>query len=193
MGGKYGISEDHVEQAALQWLAAIGWEVGHGPDISPPDAKTPGSECDTYREVVLRHRLRDAIQRLNPHIPPGARDEAARMGAEPQHPGQGAGQPPDASLAGARCPGGVSEGRRVARRPSAAGGLGCRDGQRLVGRLPVQRSGAEANAAARRRIVLQWHTGGGSWSGRTLLMRMPTSGRPSTSCRPTRKTSPTCS
>jgi type I restriction enzyme R subunit len=88
MGGKLGISENHVEQAALQWLAALGWEVAHGPDISPPDAKSAGTERDTYREVVLKHRLRDAIQRLNPHIPPGARDEAARTVLSPNIPGQ---------------------------------------------------------------------------------------------------------
>ena len=59
-----GVSENDVEQAALNWLSALGWQVGHGPDISPPDARTPGTERDSYREVVLKHRLRDAIRRL---------------------------------------------------------------------------------------------------------------------------------
>lgn len=68
-----GISEDLVEQAALQWLADLGWLIVHGPDISPPDAKTPGTERASYRDVVLRHRLAGAIARLNPHIPAGAR------------------------------------------------------------------------------------------------------------------------
>lgn len=83
-----GVTEDHVEQATLEWLAALGWEVGNGPDVSPPDAKTPGTERDTYREVLLKHRLRDAILRLNPHIPAGARDEVARMVLNPNVPGQ---------------------------------------------------------------------------------------------------------
>lgn len=83
-----GVTEDHVEQASLEWLAALGWEVGHGPDVSPPDAKTPGTERDTYREVALRHRLRDAICRLNPHIPAGAQDAACRMVLNPNIPGQ---------------------------------------------------------------------------------------------------------
>lgn len=82
------VLEDHVEQATLEWLAALGWEVGHGPDVSPPDAKTPGTERDTYREVALRHRLRAAIWRLNPHIPTGAQDEAVRMVLNPNVPGQ---------------------------------------------------------------------------------------------------------
>lgn len=83
-----GVTEDHVEQATLEWLAALGWEVGHGPDVSPPDAKTPGTERDTYREVALKHRLRDAIRRLNPHIPASAQDEACRMVLNPNIPGQ---------------------------------------------------------------------------------------------------------
>lgn len=82
------LTEDHVEQASLAWLVALGWEVGHGPDVSPPDAKTPGTERDTYREVTLKHRLRDTIRRLNPHIPASAQDEAARMVQSPNVPGQ---------------------------------------------------------------------------------------------------------
>jgi type I restriction enzyme R subunit len=82
-----GISEDHLEQATLAWLAALGWETGHGPDVSPPDAKKPGTERARYRDVVLPHRLRAAIARLNPHIPAGAQGEALRMVCNPNVPG----------------------------------------------------------------------------------------------------------
>lgn len=82
-----GISEDLVEQAMLDWLAGVGWSTAHGPDISPPDAKTPGTERTSYREVVLAGRLRQAIARLNPHIPPGARDDALRRVLSPNVPG----------------------------------------------------------------------------------------------------------
>ena len=34
------ISEADVEQAALDWLSALGWKVAHGPDIAPD---TPGT------------------------------------------------------------------------------------------------------------------------------------------------------
>ena len=47
------MTEADVEHATLEWLAALGWEVGHGPDGSPPDARTPGTERDTYRETAL--------------------------------------------------------------------------------------------------------------------------------------------
>ncbi|CAJ0714953.1 hypothetical protein LMG7143_03227 [Ralstonia thomasii] len=82
-----GITEDAVEQAMLEWLAALGWQTAHGPDISPPDAKTPGIERDTYRDVALRHRLAAAITKLNPHIPPVARDDALRHVLNPNVPG----------------------------------------------------------------------------------------------------------
>ena len=81
-----GVTEDAVEQAMLEWLASLGWSVAHGPDISPPDPKTPGTERDSYREVALRHRLADAIARLNPHIPAGARDDALRRVLSPNVP-----------------------------------------------------------------------------------------------------------
>lgn len=81
------ISEDAVEQAMLGWLADLGWQTAHGPDISPPDGKTPGTERDTYRDVVLGHRLAAAIAKLNPHIPPAARDDALRHVLNPNVPG----------------------------------------------------------------------------------------------------------
>ena len=79
--------EAEVEQAMLGWLAALGWESGFGPDCSPPDAHTPGTERDTYREVALKHRLRRAIARLNPHLPTSALDDAARQVLHPNVPG----------------------------------------------------------------------------------------------------------
>jgi type I restriction enzyme R subunit len=81
------ISEDHVERAMLSWLAEQGWAVAHGPDISPPDARTPGTERASYRDVVLEGRLRASIARLNPHIPEGAREDALRRVRNPNVPG----------------------------------------------------------------------------------------------------------
>jgi type I restriction enzyme R subunit len=82
-----GISEDAVEQAMLEWLAGLGWSTAHGPDISPPDAQTPGTDRASYREVALAERLREAIARLNPRIPPSARDDALRRVLNPNVPG----------------------------------------------------------------------------------------------------------
>lgn len=82
-----GITEGAVELAMLEWLAGLGWQTAHGPDISPPDAKMPGTERDTYRDVALRHRLAAAIAKLNPQIPAVARDDALRHVLNPNVPG----------------------------------------------------------------------------------------------------------
>lgn len=81
------LSEDHLEQVALSWLKELGWSVSYGPDISPPDGQTPGTERDTYRQVMLTGRLREAIRRLNPEIPPGTQDDALRLVLNPNNPG----------------------------------------------------------------------------------------------------------
>jgi type I restriction enzyme R subunit len=81
------INEDDVEQAALRWLAELGWSVAHGPDLSPPDPRTPGTERASYREVLLENRLREAIARLNPHLPAAAREDALRQVRDPNVPG----------------------------------------------------------------------------------------------------------
>lgn len=81
------VNEDAVEQAMLEWLGSLGWSVAHGPDISPPEAKTPGTERASYREVILAQRLGDAVTRLNPHIPAGACDDALRLVLNPNVPG----------------------------------------------------------------------------------------------------------
>ena len=47
------ITEADVEQAALEWLSALGWRVAHGPDIAPG---TPDAERDDYGQVVLEYQ-----------------------------------------------------------------------------------------------------------------------------------------
>ena len=48
------LTEADVEQAALDWLSAVGWQVAHGPDIAP---ETPNAERDDFAQVVLERRL----------------------------------------------------------------------------------------------------------------------------------------
>ena len=76
-----GISESTVEDAALEWLAGLGWSVVHGPDIAPD---TSGAERADYGEVVLERRLRDALARLNPRLPTVAREDALRKLIRPE-------------------------------------------------------------------------------------------------------------
>ena len=69
------LNESHVEEAALTWFGELGYTVAHGPDLAPGEA---ASERDSFGDVVLVGRLREAIDRLNPKIPAEARDEAFR-------------------------------------------------------------------------------------------------------------------
>jgi len=70
-------TESVVEQAALAWLEALGYGVFHGPAIA---AGEPAAERNDphYLEVVLEGRLRQALVRLNPDLPPEALDDASR-------------------------------------------------------------------------------------------------------------------
>lgn len=67
------IAESHVEEAALGWLAELGYTVLHGPGIAPDGVS---SERLHHGEVILRGRLRDALVRLNPGLPPEALAQA---------------------------------------------------------------------------------------------------------------------
>jgi type I restriction enzyme R subunit len=69
------LNESTVEDAALSWFEELGYAVGHGPHLAPGE---PKPERDSYGAVVLKGRLRAAIQRLNPSIPEEAREEALR-------------------------------------------------------------------------------------------------------------------
>ena len=73
-------TESGVEDAALEWLESLGWKVAHGPNIAP---HAEGAERTDYREVVLEHRLRDALDRLNPSVPAEALDDAVRKATQP--------------------------------------------------------------------------------------------------------------
>ena len=70
-----GFTESIVEEAALAWLGAKGYTVLHGPEIAPGEAM---AERDSYGQVVLEGRLRQALARLNPEVPADALDEAFR-------------------------------------------------------------------------------------------------------------------
>ena len=70
-------AESVVEEATLAWFKELGYEVLHGPEIA---VGTTGAErADPgYRDVVLEWRLREALVRLNPDLPPEALDDAYR-------------------------------------------------------------------------------------------------------------------
>ncbi len=72
-------TESVVEQAALEWLAELGWQTAFGPEIA-------GAERADYSQVVLEGRLRQALERLNPEVPADALEEAFRKLTRPDMP-----------------------------------------------------------------------------------------------------------
>src|SRR5690606_3659882 len=68
------ISEDQIEQIAINYLKNLGYEYIFGIDISP-DGEHPERK---YNEVVLTTRLRDAIDKLNPSISYDAKEDALK-------------------------------------------------------------------------------------------------------------------
>jgi type I restriction enzyme R subunit len=79
----HGFTESHVEEAALEWLQQVGYACVGGPEIAPGE---PGAERQSYREVVLLDRLRQALARLNPELPESALDDAFRQVTRPESP-----------------------------------------------------------------------------------------------------------
>jgi type I restriction enzyme R subunit len=71
------LDESVVEDAALAWLLGLGYAVLYGPHLAPDE---PGAERkdSSYRDVVLEGRLRQALLRLNPELPPEALEDAYR-------------------------------------------------------------------------------------------------------------------
>ena len=68
-------TESTVEEAVLEWADGLAYAVLHGPEIAPGEL---AAERESFGDVVLVGRLREAIERTNPHIPEEARDEALR-------------------------------------------------------------------------------------------------------------------
>ena len=70
-------TESVVEEAALDWLAGIGYTVLNGPNIA---VGMPFSERSdpTYHDAVLEGRLRQALARLNPALSSDALEDAFR-------------------------------------------------------------------------------------------------------------------
>ncbi len=69
------LNESIVEEAALDWLKELGYAIGHGPHLAPGE---PAAERDSFGDVVLVGRLREAINRLNPKVPADACEDALR-------------------------------------------------------------------------------------------------------------------
>jgi len=77
------INEAIVEQAALDWLGGLGYEVLSGLVIAPGE---PAAERSDYKQVILFDRLQTKLEDLNPQIPLEGLQEALRKLRLVNHP-----------------------------------------------------------------------------------------------------------
>src|SRR5436309_2927934 len=69
-------NESVVEDAALAYLRELGYATEFGPNIAP-DGQTP--ERDSFAQIYLYGRLREAGRRLNPDHPELVDDAIKRL------------------------------------------------------------------------------------------------------------------
>jgi type I restriction enzyme R subunit len=70
-------AESAVEDAALEWIGALGYAVLGGPVIGIKGA-APERTDPAYHDVILDTRLRQGVAQLNPDLPPEALEDAYR-------------------------------------------------------------------------------------------------------------------
>ncbi|MBJ8104818.1 type I restriction endonuclease subunit R [Bacillus cereus group sp. N8] len=68
-------NESELEIAALEWLEEMDYEIVEGPDIAPDG---DDAERETFHDVVLVDRLRDALKKINPTIDAKVIEEAVQ-------------------------------------------------------------------------------------------------------------------
>ncbi len=67
------ITENIIEESAIEILLSQGWEYANGKEISPEGLFC---ERENYSQIVLVNRLRNAIAKINPEIPADAQEAA---------------------------------------------------------------------------------------------------------------------
>ena len=72
---KNKINEEEIELATIDILKDIGYKYIHGEEIAP-DSENP--ERTRWDEVILRRRLKESLERINPKVPIDAIDEAVK-------------------------------------------------------------------------------------------------------------------
>jgi len=72
----FRITESAIEDFVIELLISQGYQYIGGPDVAPDGSKP---ERTTFGDVILSGRLRKAVERINPHIPTEAREDAIRQ------------------------------------------------------------------------------------------------------------------
>ena len=69
------ITENIIEASAIELLQSQGWEYANGKELSPEGLFC---ERENYQQIILIQRLRNAICKINPHIPLDAQESAVQ-------------------------------------------------------------------------------------------------------------------
>jgi len=70
------LTESDIEALAIELFKSLGYQHLYGPD-SVPEGKHP--ERSSFEDVILVNRLRDAVKKINPHVPQQALEDAIRQ------------------------------------------------------------------------------------------------------------------
>lgn len=69
------VTEDNIEKFSIEILQLQGWEYANGKEISPEGLFC---ERESFSQIILTKRLRNAIANINPHIPADAQEAAVQ-------------------------------------------------------------------------------------------------------------------
>jgi type I restriction enzyme R subunit len=75
------ITENNIEEFAIELLEKLGYESVYGPDIAPDGDTSTGSMSDkreSYEQVLLIDRLRKALKRINRNMPADILEDAVK-------------------------------------------------------------------------------------------------------------------
>ncbi len=77
------ITEDQLEQECIRWFTDQGYLYKNGYDIAP-DGDSP--ERDDYHQVVLKQRLLNQLEIINPELPIEALNDVVNTVSSPDTP-----------------------------------------------------------------------------------------------------------
>ncbi len=66
------MTEDDLEQLCIDWFRELGWDYECGYDIAPD---SDNRKRKSYKEVLITENLKEALLKINPHIPEDKIDE----------------------------------------------------------------------------------------------------------------------
>src|SRR5687768_2155891 len=67
------ITENIIEESAIEQLLSLGWEYANGKELSPEGLFC---ERDNFGQIILTNRLRTALAKINLHLPSDAQEAA---------------------------------------------------------------------------------------------------------------------